>query len=513
MDNLLSIVTFIPAVAALIMAVFLRGDDEAARKNAKWIALFATSATFVVSLFILAGFDRNNTDFQMVEDTTWLMGLQYKMGVDGISILFVMLATFMMPLVIAASWNVETRVKEYMIAFLMLETLMLGVFMALDLVLFYVFFEAGLIPMFLIIGIWGGANRIYASFKFFLYTFLGSVLMLIAMVAMFADAGTTDIAKLLVHEFSYGSFDLLGIHIVGGMQTLMFLAFFASFAVKMPMWPVHTWLPDAHVQAPTAGSVVLAAILLKMGGYGFLRFSLPMFPVGSDVLAPTVLWMSAIAIVYTSLVALVQQDMKKLIAYSSVAHMGFVTMGIFAANQQGIDGAIFQMVSHGFISGALFLCVGVIYDRMHTREIDAYGGLVNRMPAYAMIFMFFTMANVGLPGTSGFVGEFLTLVAVFKVNTWVAAVATSGVIFSAAYALWLYRRVVMGDLIKESLKSITDMGTRERVIFAPLVVMTILLGVYPALVLDIIGPSVTALVTNYETALAAADAVSQAASQ
>ena len=513
MDNLLSIVTFIPAIAALIMAVFLRGDDEAARKNAKWIALFATSATFVVSLFILAGFDRNNTDFQMVEETTWLMGLQYKMGVDGISILFVMLATFMMPLVIAASWNVETRVKEYMIAFLMLETLMLGVFMALDLVLFYVFFEAGLIPMFLIIGIWGGANRIYASFKFFLYTFLGSVLMLIAMVAMFADAGTTDIAKLLVHEFSYGSFDLLGIHIVGGMQTLMFLAFFASFAVKMPMWPVHTWLPDAHVQAPTAGSVVLAAILLKMGGYGFLRFSLPMFPVGSDVLAPTVLWMSAIAIVYTSLVALVQQDMKKLIAYSSVAHMGFVTMGIFAANQQGIDGAIFQMISHGFISGALFLCVGVIYDRMHTREIDAYGGLVNRMPAYAMIFMFFTMANVGLPGTSGFVGEFLTLVAVFKVNTWVAAVATSGVIFSAAYALWLYRRVVMGDLIKESLKSITDMGTRERVIFAPLVVMTILLGVYPALVLDIIGPSVTALVTNYETALAAADAVSQAASQ
>ena len=513
MDNLLSIVTFIPAIAALIMAVFLRGDDESARKNAKWIALFATSATFVVSLFILAGFDRNNTDFQMVEETTWLMGLQYKMGVDGISILFVMLATFMMPLVIAASWNVETRVKEYMIAFLMLETLMLGVFMALDLVLFYVFFEAGLIPMFLIIGIWGGASRIYASFKFFLYTFLGSVLMLIAMVAMFADAGTTDIAKLLVHEFSYGAFDLLGIHIVGGMQTLMFLAFFASFAVKMPMWPVHTWLPDAHVQAPTAGSVVLAAILLKMGGYGFLRFSLPMFPVGSDVLAPTVLWMSAIAIVYTSLVALVQQDMKKLIAYSSVAHMGFVTMGIFAANQQGIDGAIFQMVSHGFISGALFLCVGVIYDRMHTREIDAYGGLVNRMPAYAMIFMFFTMANVGLPGTSGFVGEFLTLVAVFKVNTWVAAVATSGVIFSAAYALWLYRRVVMGDLIKESLKSITDMGTRERVIFAPLVVMTILLGVYPALVLDIIGPSVTALVTNYETALAAADAVSQAASQ
>ena len=513
MDNILSIVTFIPAVAALIMALFLRGDDEAARKNAKWIAMFATSATFLASLFILSGFDSSNTEFQMVEEASWLMGLQYKMGVDGISILFVMLTTFMMPLVIAASWNVEVRVKEYMIAFLMLETLMLGVFMSLDLVLFYVFFEAGLIPMFLIIGIWGGANRVYASFKFFLYTFLGSVLMLVAMVGMFVDAGTTDIAKLLVHEFSYGSFNLLGVQVVGGMQTLLFLAFFASFAVKMPMWPVHTWLPDAHVQAPTAGSVVLAAILLKMGGYGFLRFSLPMFPVGSDVLAPMVLWMSAIAIVYTSLVALVQEDMKKLIAYSSVAHMGFVTMGIFTANQHGIDGAIFQMISHGFISGALFLCVGVIYDRMHTRDIDAYGGLVNRMPAFALIFMLFTMANVGLPGTSGFVGEFLTLVAVFQVNTWVAAVATTGVIFSAAYALWLYRRVVMGDLIKESLKTITDMTTRERAIFAPLIVMTILLGVYPALVLDIIGPSVAALVTNYDTALAAADAATQVASQ
>lgn len=513
MDNILSIVTFIPAVAALIMALFLRGDDEAARKNAKWIAMFATSATFLASMFILSGFDSSNTEFQMVEEANWLMGLQYKMGVDGISILFVMLTTFMMPLVIAASWNVEVRVKEYMIAFLMLETLMLGVFMSLDLVLFYVFFEAGLIPMFLIIGIWGGANRVYASFKFFLYTFLGSVLMLVAMVGMYVDAGTTDIAKLLVHEFSYGSFNLLGVQVVGGMQTLLFLAFFASFAVKMPMWPAHTWLPDAHVQAPTAGSVVLAAILLKMGGYGFLRFSLPMFPVGSDVLAPMVLWMSAIAIVYTSLVALVQEDMKKLIAYSSVAHMGFVTMGIFTANQQGIDGAIFQMISHGFISGALFLCVGVIYDRMHTRDIDAYGGLVNRMPAFALIFMLFTMANVGLPGTSGFVGEFLTLVAVFQVNTWVAAVATTGVIFSAAYALWLYRRVVMGDLIKESLKTITDMTTRERAIFAPLIVMTILLGVYPALVLDIIGPSVAALVTNYDTALAAADAATQVASQ
>lgn len=512
MDNLLSIVTFIPAIAAVILLVFLRGDDKAAQRNAKWVALIATSITFLVSLFILAEFDPANTGFQYVEEFDWLLGMKYKMGVDGISVLFVMLTTFMMPLTIAASWGVNKRVKEYMIAFLLLETLMLGVFMALDLVLFYLFFEAGLIPMFLIIGIWGGKERIYASFKFFLYTFLGSVLMLVAMVAMFADAGTTDIPTLMNHQFSSEGFAILGVQIVGGMQTLMFLAFFASFAVKMPMWPVHTWLPDAHVQAPTAGSVVLAAILLKMGGYGFLRFSLPMFPVGADVLTPMVLWMSAIAIVYTSLVALVQQDMKKLIAYSSVAHMGFVTMGIFAGNQQGVDGAIFQMISHGFISGALFLCVGVIYDRMHTREIAAYGGLVNRMPAYALIFMFFTMANVGLPGTSGFVGEFLTLMGIFQVNTWIAAVATSGVILSAAYALWLYRRVVLGDLIKESLKTITDMSGRERAIFAPLVVMTLLLGVYPALVLDIISPSVEVLVANYNAAVGDGSTVAAVAS-
>ncbi|GAA6207293.1 NADH-quinone oxidoreductase subunit M [Cognatishimia sp. WU-CL00825] len=511
MDNLLSIVTFIPAIAAVILLVFLHGDDAADQRNAKWVALIATAITFLVSLFILAEFDPQDTGMQFVEERSWLLGLQYKMGVDGISVLFVMLTTFMMPLTIAASWGVNKRVKEYMIAFLLLETLMLGVFMALDLILFYLFFEAGLIPMFLIIGIWGGANRIYASFKFFLYTLLGSVLMLVAMVAMFADAGTTDIPTLMNHTFASESFSVLGIHVVGGLQTLMFLAFFASFAVKMPMWPVHTWLPDAHVQAPTAGSVVLAAILLKMGGYGFLRFSLPMFPVGAEVLTDFILWMSAIAIVYTSLVALVQQDMKKLIAYSSVAHMGYVTMGIFAGNQQGIDGAIFQMLSHGFISGALFLCVGVIYDRMHTRDIDAYGGLVNRMPAYALIFMFFTMANVGLPGTSGFVGEFLTLMGAFQKNTWVAAIATSGVILSAAYALWLYRRVVMGDLIKESLRTISDMNTREKWIFAPLVAMTLLLGVYPALITDIIGPSVEALLLNYETALAHAPAADQIA--
>tara|TARA_B100000767_G_scaffold21809_1_gene19490 strand:+ start:3128 stop:4678 length:1551 start_codon:yes stop_codon:yes gene_type:complete len=512
MSNLLSLVTFIPLVAAVILALLSRGDSEDSQRNVKYLALAATVFTFVASLMVLFGFDSSNTGFQFVEEHSWLLGMQYKMGVDGISVLFVMLTTFTMPLVIAASWNVSHRLKEYMIAFLVLETLMIGVFCALDLVLFYMFFEAGLIPMFLIIGIWGGKARIYASFKFFLYTFLGSVLMLVAMVAMFADAGTTDMIVLLTHNFGSETLDVFGFQILGGAQTLMWIAFFASFAVKMPMWPVHTWLPDAHVQAPTAGSVVLAAILLKMGGYGFLRFSLPMFPVASDLLAPLVFWLSAIAIVYTSLVALSQQDMKKLIAYSSVAHMGYVTMGIFAANQQGVDGAIFQMISHGFISGALFLCVGVIYDRMHTRDIDAYGGLVNRMPSYALIFLFFTMANVGLPGTSGFVGEFLTLMGIFQVNTWVAMFATSGVILSAAYALWLYRRVVLGDLIKESLKSITDMGRREKMIFAPIVVMTLLLGVYPALVLDIIGPSVAALVETYHSNVAAHSIVSTAAS-
>jgi len=511
MLSLLSIITFTPAVAALILALFLRGDDAAAQNNARWLALVATSATFLISLILLFAFDPQDTGFQFVEDREWILGLRYKLGVDGISILFVMLTTFLMPITIGACWNVTHRVKEYMIAFLVLETLMIGVFVALDLVLFYLFFEAGLIPMFLIIGIWGGKERIYAAFKFFLYTFLGSVLMLVAMIAMYMDAGTTDIVALLNHEFSTGPVNLLGWQVVGGMQTLMWLAFFASFAVKMPMWPVHTWLPDAHVQAPTAGSVVLAAVLLKMGGYGFLRFSLPMFPVASDMLAPMVLWLSAIAIVYASLVALVQEDMKKLVAYSSVAHMGFVTMGIFAATRQGVDGAIFQMISHGFISGALFLAVGVIYDRMHTREIAAYGGLVNRMPVYAAVFLLFTMANVGLPGTSGFVGEFLTFMAVFQVNTWVALVAATGVILSAGYALWLYRRVAFGPMVKDSLMAIKDMDRREKALFAPLIAMTLILGVYPSLATDIIGPSVENLVARYDTALAAHDAASQLA--
>ncbi len=507
MENLLSIITFLPMLGAAILIVFLRGNDAYAQRNAKILALVTTTATFVISaVALIAEFDPSNTGFQLVEEREWLAGLTYKMGVDGISVLFVMLTTFLMPIVIGACWTVTTRVKEYMVLFLILESLMIAVFCSLDLVLFYVVFEAGLIPMFLIVGIWGGKDRVYASFKFFLYTLLGSVLMLVAMIVMWLEAGTTDIPTLLNHEFSFAAMSVLGINITGGLQTLLFLAFFASFAVKMPMWPVHTWLPDAHVQAPTAGSVVLASILLKMGGYGFLRFSLPMFPVGTQVMATFVMTLSVIAIVYTSLVALVQKDMKKLIAYSSVAHMGFVTMGIFALNKQGLDGAIYQMISHGFIAGALFLAVGVIYERMHTREIDAYGGLVIRMPAYALVFMFFTMANVGLPGTSGFVGEFLTLVGAFKANTWIAFGATSGVILSAAYALWLYRRVVFGDMIKESLKTITDLDTREYMMIVPLVIMTILLGVYPALVLDIIGPSVDALLENVTSAQAAAHA-------
>ncbi|EKF42679.1 NADH-quinone oxidoreductase subunit M [Nitratireductor indicus] len=500
---ILSTVTFLPLVGAFLI-LLIREDGNGARRNIRNVALLTTVFTFVLSLFIWAGFDASSPGFQMVEKSEWLgSGISYHMGVDGISMLFVILTTFLMPFCILASWEaIEHRVKEYMIAFLILETLMIGVFCALDIVLFYVFFEAGLIPMFIIIGVWGGKRRVYASFKFFLYTLLGSVLMLLAMMAMYWQAGTTDIPALLTHVFPVG------------MQYWLWFAFFASFAVKMPMWPVHTWLPDAHVEAPTAGSVILAGILLKMGGYGFLRFSLPMFPVASMDLAPLVFTLSVVAIIYTSLVALMQEDIKKLIAYSSVAHMGFVTMGIFAMNQQGVQGAIFQMLSHGLVSGALFLCVGVIYDRMHTREIAAYGGLVNNMPKYATVFMIFTMANVGLPGTSGFVGEFLTLLAVFEVNTWIALFAATGVILSAAYALWLYRRVVFGALTKESLKGLLDLSAREKLILYPLVVLVIFFGVYPAPILDATAVSVEALVNNVSLAAdAAREAASSAAAQ
>nr|WP_205520791.1 NADH-quinone oxidoreductase subunit M [Propylenella binzhouense] len=493
---ILSTVTFLPLVGAAIILFFIHGDEEVHRRNIRHVALGVTVVTFIVSIMIWTGFDPANPGFQFVEEAGWLGGfMSYRMGVDGISMLFVILTTFLMPLCILASWeSVEHRVKEYMIAFLVLETLMIGVFCSLDLVLFYVFFEGGLIPMFLIIGVWGGPRRVYSAFKFFLYTLLGSVLMLLAIMAMYWEAGTTSIPELLQHQFP------------ASMQTWLWLAFFASFAVKMPMWPVHTWLPDAHVEAPTAGSVVLAAILLKMGGYGFLRFSIPMFPLASADLAPLVFTLSVVAIVYASLVALMQEDMKKLIAYSSVAHMGFVTMGVFTGTMQGVQGGIFQMLSHGLVSGALFLCVGVVYDRLHTRQIDAYGGLVNRMPWYALTFMVFTMANVGLPGTSGFVGEFLTLVGAFQANTWVAVFATTGVILSACYALWLYRRVVFGELEKESLRSILDMGTREKVILVPLIVLTLYFGIYPAALMDVTTAAVDNLVNNYQAAISGAGA-------
>jgi NADH-quinone oxidoreductase subunit M len=493
---ILSLTVCLPLLGAVLIIVMARGETPEGTRNARWIALWTTLVTFAVSLILVWRFDPASPEFQFVEKGRWLAGtISYHMGVDGISLPFVILTTGLMPICIIASWEpITRRVKEYMIAFLILEALMVGTFTALDLVLFYLFFEGGLIPMFLIIGIWGGPRRVYATFKFFLYTFLGSVLMLLAIMAMYWQAGTTDIPTLMGYAFP------------AGMQKWLWLAFFASFAVKLPMWPVHTWLPDAHVEAPTAGSVILAAILLKMGGYGFLRFSLPMFPAASHDFAPLIFTLSVVAIIYTSLVALVQEDFKKLIAYSSVAHMGFVTMGLFALTAQGIAGGIFQMVSHGIVSGALFLCVGVVYDRMHTREIAAYGGLVNNMPLYAAAFMVFTLANVGLPGTSGFVGEFLSLIGTFKVNIWVATLATIGIILSVCYALWLYRNVIFGTLDKPALAALKDLNFREVIALAPLVVLTLLFGVFPNLVLNVSATSVAALVENYSHALNATKA-------
>ena len=487
---LLSGLLALPVIGAIFI-LMLPGETEATKRNARWIALTATLVTFGLSLVVWSRFDSSQPGFQLVEHHDWFShAISYKLGVDGVSMPFVLLTTLLMPISILASWSpIQNRVREYMIAFLALETLMIGVFVSLDLLLFYLFFEGGLIPMFLIIGVWGHKNRVYAAFKFFLYTLTGSLLMLLAIMAMYWTAGTTDIEALLKTSFA------------PQMQTWLWLAFFASFAVKMPMWPVHTWLPDAHVEAPTAGSVILAAILLKMGGYGFIRFSLPMFPDASVYFTPLIYTLSEIAIIYTSLVALAQENMKKLIAYSSVAHMGFVTMGIFAANAQGVQGAVYLMVSHGLVSGALFLCVGVVYDRMHSLEIADYGGLVQRMPLYALAFMLFTLANVGLPGTSGFVGEFLTLVGAFRSNTWVALFATTGVILSAAYALYLYRRVIFGVIEKANLKSIADLEPREIATLLPLGLLVIYYGVHPQPILDASSASIDALLRGFEHAV------------
>jgi len=493
---LLSTVTFLPLVGVVFILLFIREDSDLAKRNIRMVALWTTIITFAVSLLIWKDFDPRTAGFQFVEKQDWIgAGIDYHMGVDGISMLFVILTTFLMPICILASWEaIETRVKEYMIAFLIMETLMIGVFCALDVVVFYLFFEAGLIPMFLIIGVWGGARRIYATFKFFLYTLAGSVLMLLAILALYFKAGTTDIPALIQLA---GEGKLYGLSV----QKWLWLAFMASFAVKVPMWPVHTWLPDAHVEAPTAGSVILAGVLLKMGGYGFLRFSIPMFPEATQFFTPLIFAMSVIAVIYTSLVALMQEDMKKLIAYSSVAHMGFVTIGIFTFTTQGVQGGIFQMLAHGVVSGALFLCVGVVYDRLHTREIARYGGLARNMPMYAFVFMVFTMATVGLPGTAGFVGEFLVLAGAFKVSTWVALLATTGIILGAAYSLWLYRRVIFGELTKPDLKKMMDLSPREIAIFAPLVFVVFWMGIWPDPFLEVMAVSVDNLIEQHHAAL------------
>ena len=495
MENwpLLSVVTFLPLAGALFILMIRSPDPEVVAENSRNMALLTSVFTFIASLGVWYYFERGSADFQFVERVEWLPGfdIAYHMGVDGISMMFVLLSTLLTPICVLASWkSIKVRVKEYMISFLILETMMVGMFCALDYMLFYIFFEGVLIPMFIIIGVWGsGERRIYAAFKFFLFTLLGSVLMLLALLAMYLEAGTTDIPTLLATDFS------------SSMQTWLWLAMFASFAVKVPMWPVHTWLPDAHVEAPTAGSVILAGVLLKMGGYGFLRFSIPMLPEATEFFTPLVYALSIIAIIYTSLVALAQQDMKKLIAYSSVAHMGYVTIGMFTMTVQGIQGSIFQMLSHGIVSAALFLCVGVVYDRLHSREIARFGGLVNIMPKYAVVFMIFTLASVGLPGTSGFVGEFLSLVGAFAANTWVGALASIGVVLGAAYMLWLYRRVIFGELTKEDLKGMLDLGPREVAIFVPLIALVFWMGIYPSSFIDVMEASVDKLIADHQLAL------------
>ena len=489
---ILTLLTFLPLVGVAIMLT-VGGEEAVIASNARWTALWTSLVVFALSLVLWVKFDLSNPGFQFIDSAAWLpeVGLTYKMGVDGISVLFVMLSTLLTPICILASWeSVKTRVREYMIAFLVLETMMVGMFCALDFLVFYMFFEGVLIPMYLIIGIWGGPRRVYAAIKFFLYTLAGSLLMLLAVLAMWNAAGTTDIPTLMHTAFS------------PHMQMWLFVAFFASFAVKVPMWPVHTWLPDAHVEAPTAGSVILAGVLLKMGAYGFLRFSVPMLPEASTTFAPFIYTLSVVAVIYTSLVALAQTDMKKLIAYSSVAHMGVVTIGIFTFNAQGISGALFQMLSHGIVAGALFLCVGVVYDRIHTREIARYGGLADRMPAYALAFMLFTMASIGLPGTAGFAGEFLVLIGAFKISLWLALLGSLGMILGAAYMLYLYRRIIFGALTKVDLKGILDLSPREIATFAPLVLLTLWMGIYPSSFTAFFDAAVGAMVDHHQAALA-----------
>ena len=485
---ILSAIIFIPLIGALFILI-TRGPQKNVEKNSKYVAIFSSLTNFLLSLFLWYSFDASTPNFQFVEEKNWMEGfINFQLGIDGISILFILLTTFIAPICIFSGINsIKFKIKEFLIAILVMETLMLGVFCSLDLVVFYLFFEGGLIPMFLIIGVWGGPKRVYSAFKFFLFTLLGSVLMLVAIISIYWITGTTDVIK------------LLDLRIPQQYQYLLWLAFFSSFAVKLPMWPVHTWLPDAHVEAPTAGSVILAAILLKMAGYGFIRFSLGLFPVASDFFTPLIFTLSIIAIIYTSLVALMQDDMKKLIAYSSVAHMGFVTIGIFSLTKQGLEGSIIQMLSHGLISAALFLCVGVVYDRYHSRMISSYGGLVNIMPKYAFVFMIFVLAALGLPGTSGFVGEFLVLVGVFQINITVAVLASLGVILAAAYMLWLYGRVIFGKTAGSEIKEMTDLNRTETYIFSSLVFLTIFFGFYPEPLFNTVDISINNLIDKYQT--------------